>query len=163
MSFLSRFLLFLFLFLLSFSFIFASPAVSQVYKWTDENGNLHFTDTPPAGTKAKKILEDRSESKHQAKTSTSPNSRTPAKRDYRDIQVTIYTTSWCPYCKRAKEYLNSLKVNYTEYDIEKDEDKAAEFKSKGGSGVPLLDIEGTILKGYSPASIKSALDIKRSL
>ena len=83
------------------------------------------------------------------------------KRDYRDIQVKIYTTSWCPYCKQAKEYLNSLKVNYTEYDIEKDADKAAEFKSKGGGGVPLVDIEGIIIKGYSIASIKSALDTRK--
>ncbi len=159
MSFLSRFFIFL-LFLLFFSFLFASLAVSQVYKWTDENGNIHFTDNPPAGAKAKKILEDRMDSKGQSNGGSASGSRMARKRDYRGIKVTIYTTSWSPYCQRAKEYLDSLKVTYTEYDIEKDEDKAAEFRSKGGKGVPLFDIEGIIIKGYSPTSVRSALDSK---
>lgn len=161
MTFFARFFIAFCLFSLFFSFPLASPAISQVYKWTDENGNFHFTDAPPPGVKAQKIAEDPSEPPPPARLAPVPVSRMSGKRDYSDIKVTIYTTSWCPYCKRAKEYLDSLNVNYTEYDIEKDKDKAAEFRSKGGRGVPLVDIEGIILKGYSPASIKSALDSKR--
>jgi hypothetical protein len=31
-------------------------------------------------------------------------------------------------------------------------------KSGGGTGVPLIDIEGTIIHGYNPGAIKAALD-----
>lgn len=141
--------------------LFPPSAISQIYKWTDENGNVHFADSPPPGVKVNKIQEEPSQSKNQGNPSASPEQRMAGKREYRDIQVTIYTASWCPYCKRAKEYLNSLNVKYMEYDVEKDKDKAAEFRSKGGNGVPLVDIEGIIIKGYSPSGIKAALESKR--
>ncbi|CAH1657527.1 glutaredoxin 3 [Hyphomicrobiales bacterium] len=32
--------------------------------------------------------------------------------------VTIYTTSWCPYCKAAKSLLASKGVAFTEIDVD---------------------------------------------
>ncbi|MFQ5554762.1 MAG: glutaredoxin family protein, partial [Acidimicrobiia bacterium] len=32
--------------------------------------------------------------------------------------VTIYTTSWCPYCDAAKRLLDARGASYTEVDIE---------------------------------------------
>jgi hypothetical protein len=46
--------------------------------------------------------------------------------------------------------------------VEKNREKAAEFKAKGGSGVPLIDVEGTVIKGYNQDSIKSAVDDRRN-
>lgn len=36
--------------------------------------------------------------------------------------VTIYTTTYCPYCKRAKSLLDSLNVPYEEINVENDPD-----------------------------------------
>lgn len=57
-------------------------------------------------------------------------------------------------------YVRSLGANLVEYDIEASPDRKAEMKQKSGgsTGVPLLDIGGIILRGYSPEAIKSALE-----
>jgi glutaredoxin 3 len=34
-------------------------------------------------------------------------------------RVVIYTTSWCPYCARAKALLDAKRVAYEEIDIER--------------------------------------------
>ncbi len=85
-------------------------------------------------------------------------------RPYRDVHVTLYMTSWCPYCRKARELLNSLGVNVTEHDIERDKAMAAEKRrvSGGYSGVPLLDIEGILIRGFSPDAIKNAIERRRS-
>jgi glutaredoxin len=54
-----------------------------------------------------------------------------------------------PYCAKAREYIQSLSVNLTEYDVEKDKSKREEMlrKSGGSRGVPLIDVEGIVIKG----------------
>ncbi len=77
-----------------------------------------------------------------------------------DIQVVMYMTEWCPYCKKAGKYIKSLGVHLTEYNIEKDQSRKNEMKSlSGGSGmVPLIYIEGVIIRGYVPEEIKAAVE-----
>lgn len=57
-------------------------------------------------------------------------------------------------------YVRSLGVNLTEYNIETDQEKKEEMKKKSGgsTAVPLLDIEGQIIRGFSQEAIKSAID-----
>ena len=38
-------------------------------------------------------------------------------------KVTIYTTNYCGYCRRAKSLLGQLKIPYTEIDVEGDDAK----------------------------------------
>ncbi len=55
--------------------------------------------------------------------------------------------------------MRSLGVDLVEYDIDKDKSKRDEMRRKGGgTGVPLIDIEGTLIRGYNPGAIKAALD-----
>ena len=83
------------------------------------------------------------------------------KRSNRDIKVVMYMTDWCGYCRQAREYLHSLDVDLTEYDIEKDKGKREEMRKLGGKGVPLIDVEGIIIKGYNPGRIKDAVEKKK--
>ena len=57
-------------------------------------------------------------------------------------------------------YVRSLGANLVEYDIEASPDRKAEMKGKSGgsSSVPLLDIGGIIIRGYSPEALKAAMD-----
>ena len=34
--------------------------------------------------------------------------------------ILLYTTSWCPFCRRAKALLTEKGVQWTEHDIESD-------------------------------------------
>jgi len=54
-------------------------------------------------------------------------------------------------------------VTLIEYDVEKDDAKRAEMKklSGGSTMVPLVDIEGIIIRGYVPDEMKDAVEKRR--
>jgi glutaredoxin 3 len=56
--------------------------------------------------------------------------------------ITIYTKSWCPYCRAAKELLAERGAAFTEIDIEKTPDARQEMiqKANGRSSVPQIFI-----------------------
>ncbi len=142
--------------------IFLSPSFvwSQIYKWKDEKGVVHFTDDPPARKDLKEIIirKEREEATEDA-----GRPRAKEKRPYREIRVVMYMTDWCGYCKKARDLLKSLGVNLIEYNIERDRDKAAESRRKGEGrgGVPVIDVEGIIINGYGPEHIKAAVEKRR--
>jgi len=146
-----------------------SSAVSgEIYKWKDKDGNIVFSDTPPPpGVNAEK-KEFKEESTEKPKTKEyfprSTSERVEEKRPYRDIYVIMYMTSWCPYCVKAREYLRSLDIHLIEYNIERDKSKRDEMlsKSEGSTGVPLIDVEGIIIRGYNPSALRAAIERRRS-
>ncbi|MEX2090878.1 MAG: glutaredoxin domain-containing protein [Candidatus Paceibacterota bacterium] len=75
-------------------------------------------------------------------------------------KVTIYTTSYCAYCKMAKEYFKSKNVEYTEYDVMSDVSKRDEMVKKSGQlGVPVIDINGKIVIGFDRPKINEYLNL----
>ena len=79
------------------------------------------------------------------------------------LSATIYGAAWCGPCHQAKDYLKKKGVTVTEHDIDKHPRYAAEMKKKlrrvgrGGGSIPVIDIAGTILQGYSPRAIDRAI------
>ena len=71
-------------------------------------------------------------------------------------RITLYMTSWCGYCRKARQLLNELDADFVAKDIEKDPDARREFSVKGGGrgGVPLIDFDGQIVRGYSDRTIR---------
>lgn len=72
-------------------------------------------------------------------------------------EVVLYATSWCGYCRKAREYLNSNGIPYTEYDIEKSSEGKRRFAELGGKGVPLILVGNQQIRGWNPAALISAL------
>ena len=56
--------------------------------------------------------------------------------------VTIYTTSWCPYCRSAKALLTKKGVSFTEIDVETGSGLRQEMTAKAGgrTSVPQIFI-----------------------
>ena len=76
-------------------------------------------------------------------------------------QVTIYSTPTCGYCSMAKEYLKSRKIEYEEFDITSDSDKAQEMINKSGQmGVPVIEIDDKIVIGFDRPKIDAALAVQ---
>jgi len=56
----------------------------------------------------------------------------------------------------AKKYLDSKNVSYEDMDVSHDRTAAAEMISKSGQrGVPVLDIDGSIIVGFDRDKIDS--------
>jgi glutaredoxin len=56
-------------------------------------------------------------------------------------------------------------VNLVEYNIERDKKKREEMlvKSGGSRGVPLIDVEGIIIRGFNQDALKAAIERRRNL
>lgn len=63
--------------------------------------------------------------------------------------VLLYATRSYGYCAKTRQLLSNNNIDYIEYDIERSTEAARRFKSLGDSGVPLLVINGTVVKGYN--------------
>jgi glutaredoxin-like YruB-family protein len=71
-------------------------------------------------------------------------------------KITIYSTTWCAFCKTEKQYLDSKGVSYIEKDIEEDKEAYEELMSKNGGayqGVPVTDIAGELVLGFDRKKI----------
>jgi mycoredoxin len=81
--------------------------------------------------------------------------------------VTIYTTNWCPDCRRVKLFLKNRGVGYLEVNIE--EDAAAETAvlraNHGKRKVPTLKVgeRYLICSPFDPARLASELSIPLNL
>lgn len=70
--------------------------------------------------------------------------------------LTMYSTTWCGYCKRLKSQLDRAGVEYVEIDIEKDPEAAfiVEQVNGGNQTVPtLVFADGTALTNPSVATV----------
>ena len=84
-----------------------------------------------------------------------------------NTSVIIYSTSWCYWCKVAKQFLTDNKIEYIEKDLE-DATHWKELKIfaksinyKGNLNVvPLFIIKNKIVSGYQPLEILTILERK---
>jgi len=65
------------------------------------------------------------------------------------VNVVMYSTSWCGYCKKARRYFKSKGIKYTEYDIERSTAAKWKYDRLGGKGVPLILIGNNRMRGFS--------------
>ncbi len=73
--------------------------------------------------------------------------------------IKIYTTSTCPYCEMVKEYLKERNAEYEECDVSNDEAGQKEMFAKSQQmGVPVIDIDGTIIIGFDRGEIDKSLN-----
>lgn len=74
--------------------------------------------------------------------------------------IKIYTTNTCPWCTKVKNYLRSNNVNYEEVNVGLNRVAAMEMVTKSGQmGVPVLDIDGSIVVGFDKNKIDSLLNL----
>jgi glutaredoxin len=130
------------------------PASAQMYKWTDAQGTVHYTDTPPPAQKASQI-----------KAPSAGASGQPAALPYelaravKASPVTLYTTaqSACPACDRGRALLRARGVPYTEKTVNTDDDKEQLRKLAGKLELPLLVVGSRKVAGFQDAAWQDAL------
>jgi len=76
------------------------------------------------------------------------------------MNVKVYSTPTCPWCKRAKEYLKKNNIQYEEINVQGNKEAAQEMIKKSSQmGVPVIDIDEKIIVGYDEEALKEALKI----
>ncbi|MBT2386606.1 mycoredoxin [Streptomyces sp. ISL-11] len=79
--------------------------------------------------------------------------------------VTMYSTTWCGYCRRLKSQLDREGIAYNEINIEHDADSAAfvEKANDGNQTVPTVLV--TPLSGATPVTMTnpSLAQVKQAL
>lgn len=79
------------------------------------------------------------------------------------ITAIIYGADWCKPCHQAEAYLKKKGADVVKKDVEEDPAAAAEMHKKlkragmGGSSIPIIDVGGTIMVGFSPHALDAAL------
>jgi len=64
------------------------------------------------------------------------------------------------YCKLAKEYFEKNNVAYTEVNVAEDDAAREEMVNKSRQfGVPVIDIDGTIVVGFNRQAVAKALNL----
>lgn len=77
------------------------------------------------------------------------------------MTIKLYSTPTCPWCAKAREYFKKNKIKVTDYDVSENARAQKEMIGKSGQmGVPVIDINGTIIVGYDVAAIEKALKKK---
>lgn len=77
-----------------------------------------------------------------------------------DKTVKVYSTTTCPYCVRAKQFLRENNITFQDIDVSSDQSAADDMIRKSGQmGVPVLEIDGEIIVGFDKERIKQALGL----
>lgn len=77
------------------------------------------------------------------------------------MSIKVYSTQSCPYCVMAKDYLKNKGISYQEFDVSRDTQAASEMINKSGQrGVPVIDIDGTIVVGFDKDRIDQLISAK---
>lgn len=153
------------LFLMTLVFVFSGMANADFYTWEDETGATHIADYPPpkAGPAQKvEVHKDNSDN-----STTSPNdeereasSKGTKSKSKQKPEVILYTKNDCSDCDKAREFLKSKNISFTEYNMDTDKTTAAKRKDIDDSeDVPFAIINRNQVYGFSESVYNRALQL----
>jgi len=73
-------------------------------------------------------------------------------------KVILYSTTWCGYCAKTRQFFADNHIQYTDLDVELSERGRSDYQSLGGHGIPIVVINNEApIHGYNPNKISEAL------
>ncbi|OPY88403.1 MAG: Regulatory protein Spx [Smithella sp. PtaU1.Bin162] len=136
-------------------FMFWGTAQADFYKWEDENGNIVITDYPPPVKPGKKIR------LHNYDSANILNEEEKQSEQKNKVDVILYTKNSCNDCDKAREFLKSKKIPYTEYNTDNDKEAAERRKAIDDTeDSPLTIINKNQVYGFSENIYNRLLKIK---
>ena len=75
------------------------------------------------------------------------------------MKIMIYSTPSCTFCNMAKDFFKKNNIQYEEFNVATDLEKRKEMVQKTGQmGVPVIDIDGSIVIGFDQKLIEKKLN-----
>lgn len=136
-----------------------SSAKRLYYQFVDDRGRVHFVerldavpvawrktmgyvelDVPPplSPLDAQRLRASRSR-RAEPRAATSGGS----------ARVVLYSAEWCGACRKAKRHLERRGVDYDLLDVDEPENLEALVETTGGKGIPVLEVDGRVVTGFS--------------
>ena len=128
----------------------------QLYRWTDEKGRVHITDTPPPAG-AKGVQKKRS-------VGGSAEAQTPYQlaQAMKDFPVVLYTSPGCKEpCAMARGSLNKRGVPFKEVLVWDDQTNQELKRISGATEVPTLLVGRSVQRGFEQGAFDTLLDSAR--
>lgn len=133
----------------------AGAASAQLYRWTDQDGKVHITDTLPPPN-----------AKNVQKRAAPPPSTTPPgpiepysltllRKQY---PVKLYSTPGCEGCDEARKLLNARGIPFEEVSVTTDAQIAELKKVAETNSVPVMIVGSTIQRGFEETAYNKLLD-----
>lgn len=148
-------------------------AGSGFYKVVEANGTVRFVaslEEVPAAQRPKAERIDsrpiggggdakrRAPSRRAAQQLAAAKSAEPAAFSGGGHEVVVYTTSWCGWCKKTRAWLDAQGIDYENRDVETNAEWAEEMHDlTGAGGVPVIVIDGEVIKGFDQAQMEKML------
>jgi glutaredoxin len=74
------------------------------------------------------------------------------------VEVVMYSTSWCGYCRAARAWLKSQGITYVDHDVEREpaaQQRHAQLNPRGG--VPVFEVDGQVVHGFDAITLERAI------
>jgi glutaredoxin len=146
-------------FLVAFSILIlsASAARAELYRWTDEKGRVHVTDTPPPASA--RSVERQKPIANVGQGGQLPYGLAEAMKNF---PVVLYTSPNCKEgCELARSALNSRGVPFREVQVWDEQTNEALKKATGASQVPTLMVGRSVHQGFEQGAYDALLDSAR--
>jgi len=129
----------------------SNAANSEIFKWVDENGKSHFTDTPPPNTQTEEVT-------LKINTYSAAEITPLVERLGKPDKVVIYSAEWCKICDKAKKYFRINNIAYVSYDVEKSRTGRIDYKLLRGRAVPIIIVGKKRMNGFSVSKFSKLYD-----
>jgi glutaredoxin 3 len=145
------------LFIIPIIFFLSGMANADFYTWEDENGATHITDYPPPKAGPAKNVEVHKDNSIASPPGEDQDAKSKAQKK---PEVTLYTKNDCADCDKAREFLKSKNISFTEYNMDTDKTAAAKRKDIDNSeDVPFAIINRAQVYGFSESVYNRALQL----
>lgn len=76
-------------------------------------------------------------------------------------KVEIYSLPTCPPCLATKAFFKENGIEFTDYDVAEDQERAREmFERSGLMSTPVIYVDGKMVSGFDKEKLMELLDIK---
>jgi len=76
------------------------------------------------------------------------------------MEVKVYSTPACPYCKMTKDYLSSKNIPFEDIDVSSNSQAAKEMVDISGQmGVPVVVADGEAVVGFDKVRLEAILNL----
>jgi glutaredoxin len=142
-------------------FAFYGTASADFYKWEDEKGGIHITDYPPPAKSGKKFQVHKYDPAGSPTMQREEEQAIPKDGQKKEPDIFLYTKNSCNDCDKAREFLKSKNIPFTEYNADADKEAAKKRKLIDDSDeAPLAIINKNQVYGFSESIYNRLLKVK---